>query len=90
MESICLPNINITRTKSIEMSKIVSNSEIHLHHCLCEFRGFKIGRSNHRMCSVKKVFFKILQIWEKNTFLQSTSGRLLEEARWPKILILCS
>ena len=49
------------RTKNAEMSKIVSNSEIHLDHCLCESRGFKIGKSNHRKCSVKKVFLKILQ-----------------------------
>ena len=50
-----------TRTKSVEMSKIVSNSEIHLHHYLCESSVFKIGRSNHQRCSVKKVFLKILQ-----------------------------
>ena len=49
------------------MSKIVSNSEIHLDHCLCESRGFKIGKSNHRRCSVKKVFLKILQNWQKRT-----------------------
>ena len=36
------------------MSNIVSNSEIHLHHCLCESRGFKIRKSNYRRCSVKK------------------------------------
>ena len=51
-----------TRTKSVEMSKIVSNSKIHLRHCLCESRGFiKIGRSNHQRCSVQKVFMKVLQ-----------------------------
>ena len=63
-ESFCLPKINAkmtTRTKNAEMSKIVSNSEIHLHHCLCESRGFKIGKSKHRRCSVKKVFLKILE-----------------------------
>ena len=27
---------------------------MHLHNCLCEFRGFKIGRSSHRRCSIKK------------------------------------
>ena len=43
----------LTRTKNAEMSKRVSNSEIHLHHCLCESRGFEIGKSNHRRCSVK-------------------------------------
>ena len=35
MESLCLPKINTkmsNRTKSVEMSKIVSNWEIHLHH----------------------------------------------------------
>ena len=57
----------LTRTKNAEMSKRVSNSEIHLHHCLCESRGFKIGKSNHRRCSVKKVFLKILQNWQKRT-----------------------
>ena len=54
-----LPKINgkmPTRTKNTEVSKIVSNSEIHLHHCLCESRGFKIGKSNHGRCSVKKMF----------------------------------
>ena len=57
MESLYLPKINtkmLTRTKSAEMSKIVIDSEIHLHHCLCKPRGFKIGRSNQRKCSVKK------------------------------------
>ena len=64
MENLCLPKISTkmpTRTKSFEISKIVSNSEIHLHHCLYESRGFKIGRSNHRRSSVRKVFLKILQ-----------------------------
>ena len=56
-----------TIAKSVEMSKIVMNSEIHLHHCLCEFRGFKIGKSNHWRCSVKNVFLKILQNWQKRT-----------------------
>ena len=65
---------NTTRTNSAEMSKIVSNSEIHLHHCLCESRGFKIGRSNHRRCSVKKVFLKILQNWQKITCLRVLHG----------------
>ena len=55
------------RTKNVEMSKIVSISEIHLHHCLCESRGFTIWRSNHQRCSVKKVFLKILQNWQKRT-----------------------
>ena len=56
-----------TIAKSVEMSKIVMNSEIHLHHCLCEFSGFKTGKSNHRRCSVKNVFLKILQNWQKRT-----------------------
>ena len=50
-----------TRTKSVEMSKIMANSEFHLHHFLCESRGFKIGRSSHRRYLVKKVFSKILE-----------------------------
>ena len=49
------------------MSKIVSNSEIHLHHCLCESTAFKVGKSNHRRCSVKKMFLKILQNWQKRS-----------------------
>ena len=64
MESLYLAKINtkmLTRTKIVEMSKVVSNSEIHVYHCLCESRGFKIGRSKHRRCSVKKAFLKILQ-----------------------------
>ena len=43
----------LTRTKSAEMNKIVTNSEIHFHHCLCESRGFKTGRSSQRRCSIK-------------------------------------
>ena len=71
-ESLCLPKKQkkppknthtkmLIRTKSVEMNKIVTNSEIHLHHCLCESRGFETGRSSHRRCSIKKVFLKILQ-----------------------------
>ena len=80
MKSLFLPKINTkmpTRTKSVEMSKIVSNSEIHLHHCLCESRGFKIGKSNHQRCSVKKVFLKILQNWQKKTCVWVNTGFLL-------------
>ena len=33
----------------------MTSSEIHLHHFLCESRGFKIGKSSHRRCSIKKV-----------------------------------
>ena len=89
------------------MSKILGNSEIHLHHCLCESRGLNTVKSNQRRCSVKRVFLKILQNLQKRTcvrvrhcfstdsftrflkriFIQSTSGRLLEEAWWSKILI---
>ena len=54
-----------TRTKNAEMSKIVSNSEIHLHHCLCESSGFKIGKSNHRRCSVS-VLGNFAKLTEKN------------------------
>ena len=43
-----------TRTKNVEMNWIVTNSETHLHSCPCESRGFKIGRSSHRRCSIKK------------------------------------
>ena len=63
-ESLCLPKIKKnmpTRTNSVEMNKIVTNSEIHLHYCLCESRGFKTGRSSHQGCSIKKVFLKLLQ-----------------------------
>ena len=48
-----------TTAINAEMNKIVTNSENHLRHCLCESRGFKIGRSSHRRCSIKKVFLKI-------------------------------
>ena len=77
MESLCLPKINTkmpTRTKIVELSKIVSNSEIHLHHCLCKSRGFKIGRSYHRRCSIKQVFLKILENWQKNTCVRVWHG----------------
>ena len=63
-ESLRLPKINIKmppRTKSVEMSKILTNSETHLHHCLCESRGFNTGRRSHRRFSIKKVFLKNLQ-----------------------------
>ena len=70
-----------TRTKSVEMSKIISSSVIHFHHCLCEFRGFKIGRSNHRRCSVKKAFLKFLQNWQKSTASEFEAGFLLSVLR---------
>ena len=42
MESLCLPKINTktpTRTNSVEMSKIVSNSEIHFWFTASVNRG---------------------------------------------------
>ena len=63
-ESLCSPKINTNmqpRLKHVEMNKIVTNSEIHSHHCFCESRDFKIGRSSHWSLLMKKVFFKILQ-----------------------------
>ena len=51
MESLCSPKIKAkirSRTKNVEVSKIVTNSEIHLHDCLCESSDFKIGRSSHQ------------------------------------------
>ena len=56
----------LTRTKNAEMSKRVSNSEIHLHHCLCESRGFEIGKSDHRRCSVKSALENFEKLTEKN------------------------
>ena len=84
MESLRLPKINTkmpTRTKSVEMSKIVISSEIHLHHCLCESRGFKLGRSNHRRCLVKKMFLKFGKIGRKAPVSESCTGFLLSVLR---------
>ena len=56
-ESLRLPKINskmTTRTKNGEMNKVVNL-------CLCESRDLKIGRSNHRRCSINKMFLKNLQ-----------------------------
>ena len=56
-EGLCFPKTNTkmpTRTKNVEMNWIVTISETHLHSCPCESRGFKIGRSSHRRCSIKK------------------------------------
>ena len=56
-EGLCFPKTNTkmpSRTKNVEMNWIVTNSETHLHNCPCESRGFKIGRSSHRRCSIKK------------------------------------
>ena len=65
-----------TRTKNAEISNIVSNSEIHLHHCLCESGGFKIGKSIHRRCSVKKVFLKILKTTKGQKLQKNTCVRV--------------
>ena len=56
-----------TRTKSVEMNQIVTNSEIHLHHFLCESRDFKIGRSSRLRCSLKKVqtFMRLLTTFDQ-------------------------
>ena len=84
MESLCLPKINTkmpAKTKIVEMSKIVSNSEIHLHHCLCESRGFKIGKSNHRRYSVKKCSWKFCKIDRKGPMSESDTGFLLTVLR---------
>ena len=35
-----------TRTKSVEINKILTNSEIRLHHCLCESSCFKTRTSS--------------------------------------------
>ena len=67
----------LTRTKNAEMSKRVSNSEIHLHHCLCESRGFEIGKSNHRRCSVKSCSWKFCKIDRKELASESDTGFLL-------------
>ena len=45
----------------------MANLEIHLQNCLCESRGFKIARSSHRKCSIKKVSLKKLQNWQEIT-----------------------
>ena len=68
-ESLCLPKTNTkmpTRTKSAEINKILTNSEIRLHHCFCESSCFKTGRNSHRRYSIKKLFLKILQNWQEN------------------------
>ena len=70
-----------TRTKNAEMSKIVSNSEIHLDHCLCESRGFKIGKSHHRRCSVKTVFLNILQNRQKKTCVRVCNSFLKNKVK---------
>ena len=55
-----------TRTKNIEMKYIINNLEVYLHYSLCEFSGFKTGRSSNQKCSIKKVFLKISQTDRKN------------------------
>ena len=49
-----------TRTKSVEINKILINSEIRLQHCLCETSCFKTGRNSYWRCSIKKLFLKIV------------------------------
>ena len=67
-----------TCTKNAEMSKIVSNLKIHLHHCLCESRGFKVGKSNHQRCSVKEgVLENFAKLTEKDLCSIPTLGFLL-------------
>ena len=44
-----------TRTKSVEINKILNNSEIRLYHCHCESSCFETARNSHRRCSVKKI-----------------------------------
>ena len=86
-ESLCSPKINTkttTRTKNDEMNQSVTNSNIHLYHCLCVSKGFIIARSSHQRCSIKKVLLKISQNWQENTcvggsflitpFLENTWG----------------
>ena len=55
-----------TKTEDVEIVKIVTFSEIHLYHCLCEVRGFKIVR---RSCRKKEEFNKkgVLKNFEKLT-----------------------
>ena len=44
-----------SRTKSLGMKKIVTNSEIHLHHCLCESRGFTCEKQSPKVFNKKGV-----------------------------------
>ena len=59
------------RAKSVEMNMILTNSEVHLHHLLCESRGFKFGRSNHLRCSIKKLFWILCKIDRKTPMSES-------------------
>ena len=62
-----------TRTKNVEMRKIMSNSEIHLHHCLCESRGFKIGKSKPPgVLSKKGILENFAKLTEKDLRLSPT------------------
>ena len=56
----------LTRTKNAEMSKRVSNSEIHLHHCLCESKGFE------KKVQKKGVPENFAKLTEKNLCLNPT------------------
>ena len=64
-----------TKTKNAERNKFVSNSEIHLDHCLCESRGFKIAKKQPP------------EVFSKKTVLENFT-KLTEKD--PKILILSS
>ena len=51
MESLYLPKINtkmLFRTKSVEMSKIMSTSEIHLHHASVNPGALKLEEATTR------------------------------------------
>ena len=61
-----------TRTKSAKINRILTNSEIRLHHCLCESSCFKAGRNSQQRCSVKKLLLKILQNWQENISVSDT------------------
>ena len=56
----------LTRTKNAEMSKRVSNSEIHLHHCLCESKGFE------KKVQKKRVLENFAKLTEKTLCLNPT------------------
>ena len=56
-ESLCLPKIKKnmpTRTNSVEMNKIVTNSEIDLHYCLCKSTGLKLEEAATRGVQLKR------------------------------------
>ena len=71
-----------TRTKSVEMNKIVTNSEMHLHHCPCESRGF-----NWKKCSIKHLFpsptqgfsYQFYKIFENSFFTEHFRATAFDE-----------